>query len=102
MKILLFAFSLVVSYDMLAYVSKFTNSRVCMVCDGLFDMRKFSIFNPDTSSRLKLKVFDLKQSIRERNEIKKSEEMRQNVFEKFLLSRANLTSLLKDFYPGRY
>ena len=72
-----------------------------MVCDGFLEMRRFSVFNPDTTSRLKLKVFDLKQRIRERNEAAHNE-MRQNVFEKFLLSRANLTSLLKDFYPGRY
>jgi hypothetical protein len=95
MRILLFAFTLVVSYDMLAYVSKFTNSRVFMFSDGVFDMRKFSIFNPNTSSKVKLNAFELKQSIKEKKDNKKNEaynEMRLNVFEKFLLSRANLTS----------
>jgi hypothetical protein len=71
-------------------------------------LQGFEIFS-NSISQLKKKIAILKKRIQETNHNKivhenknDDEEMKQKIFEKHLLPRANGTSVLKDFYPGRY
>ena len=60
---------------------------------------RFEIFNKHIA-QLKQKILDLRKRIQERMDAYTDTE--RNAFEKYLLPRANGTSLLKDFYAGRY
>ena len=73
-------------------------------------LREFEIFS-NSIAQLKKKITTLKTRIQEANDTKSAhsrdkqnndDEMKRKIFEKYLLSRANGTSVLKDFYPGRY
>jgi hypothetical protein len=65
-----------------------------------FNNWRFEILNKHMS-QLKKKIQELKKSFEE-NSKNKDEEMRREIVEKFLLPRVNGTTLLKDFYAGRY
>ena len=60
---------------------------------------RFEIFNKHFA-QLKQRILDLRKRIQEKLDAKT--ELERNAFEKYILPRANGTSLLKDFYAGRY
>ncbi len=71
-------------------------------------LREFEIFS-NSIAQLKKKITTLKtriqndtKSAHSRDKQNNDDEMKRKIFQKYLLSRANGTSVLKDFYPGRY
>ena len=68
--------------------------------------RRHEIYGKNASQLIKkiLNFFynDSSKSLRVNNDDDNDEKIAKKIIEKHLLSRANGTSLLKDFYPGRY
>ena len=93
LRILIFTLLILINND-------FFDANKSMVTALPFHSWRFEMLNKHMS-HLNKKIQELKKSFEDilKN---KDEEMRREIFEKFLLPRANGTTLLKDFYAGRF
>ena len=96
LSILMFALIILINSNEILHADK---KRV------IVDAMPFHIWRLDMlhkyMAQLRKKILDLKMSLEDwKND--KQEEIRRGIFEKFLLPHANGTSVLKDFYAGRY
>ena len=104
MRITILIYALFISYELLA-AEEFFNSN-SYKSGGDISLRQFNVFNQHVS-RLKQKVYDSRiNTKKEEHTLAKkaaTEEIeRKKIIEKYLLPHANGTTLLKDFYAGRF
>lgn len=104
MRITILLLALFISFELLAAEEYFNSNSYKVSGDN--SLRQFNVFNQHVS-RLKQKVHESRKSTKKEEQTlakkaAKEEMERKKIIEKHLVPHANGTTLLKDFYAGRF